>query len=386
MMEKLSRIIIKLKWIIVASVLALTIFFGYQTQFLTINSDILSSLPDDDPIASLYKEIGTQFGGNDMGMIVLESDNVFKTEILQHIKQITDSVRYTDGVSTVTSLTNILDIKSSEWGLEIGKLVDEYNLPDKQSQLDSLKNYVFSKEMYKGAIVSEDGTATVVMFTLLPDADKQAVAKEIKSKVENLNLPETLYFGGLPMMMNDINELIIADIVWLLPIVFVIIALILLLSFKSFRGVLLPLLTAGIAVIWTIGIMVVTGYELTIISNIIPVVLLALGSAYTIHVLNSINQRKEKDRKQALKKALTYIIVPVILAAVTTAIGFVSFVFGAYLTMIKDFGIFTAVGTLIALLLSIFFVPALISAFSMYRKKIETDQPEKENILTHLST
>ena len=383
MMEKLSRIIIKLKWIIVASVLALTIFFGYQTQFLTINSDILSSLPDDDPIASLYKEIGTQFGGNDMGMIVLESDNVFKTEILQHIKQITDSLRYTDGVSTVTSLTNILDIKSSEWGIEIGKLVDEYNLPNKQSQLDSLKNYVFSKEMYKGAIVSEDGTATVVMFTLLPDADKQSVAKEIKSKVENLNLPETLYFGGLPMMMNDISDLILADIVWLLPIVFVIIALILLLSFKSFRGVLLPLLTAGIAVIWTIGIMVVTGYELTIISNIIPVVLLALGSAYTIHVLNSINQSKEKDRKQALIKALTYIIVPVILAAVTTAIGFVSFVFGAYLTMIKDFGIFTAVGTLIALLLSIFFVPALLSAFSMYRKKVETDQPEKENILTH---
>jgi len=183
--------------------------------------------------------------------------------------------------------------------------------------------------------------------------------------------------------MNDINDLILADIVWLLPIVFIIIALILLLSFKSFRGVLLPLLIAGIAVIWTIGIMAFTGYELTIISNIIPVVLLAVGSAYSIHVLNSINQSKEKDRKQALIKALTYIIVPVILAAVTTAIGFVSFVFGAYLTMIKDFGIFTAVGTLIALLLSIFFVPALISAFSMYRKKIETDQPEKENILTH---
>jgi hypothetical protein len=382
-MNRFVKSIIRLKWLIVLVVLALTIFFGYQSKFLTINSDILSSLPDDDPAASLYKEIGTQFGGNDMGMIVLESDNVFKAEILQHIKQITDSLRYTDGISTVTSLTNILDIKSSEWGIEIGKLVDEYNLPDKQSQLDSLKNYVFSKEMYKGAIVSEDGTASVVMFTLLPDADKQAVAKEIKSKVENLNLPETLYFGGLPMMMNDINELIIADIVWLLPIVFVIIAFILLLSFKSFRGVLLPLLTAGIAVIWTIGLMVVTGYELTIISNIIPVVLLAVGSAYAIHVLNSINHTHGKDRKQALIKALAYIMVPVILAAVTTAMGFMSFVFGAYLTMIKDFGIFTAVGTLIALLLSIFFVPALISAFSMYRKKVVTDQPENENILTY---
>lgn len=382
-MNRFVKSIIRLKWLIVLAVLALTIFFGYQSKFLTINSDILSSLPDDDPTASLYKTIGTQFGGNDMGMIVLESDNVFKTEILQHIKQITDSLRYTDGVSTVTSLTNILDIKSSELGIEIGKLVDENNLPNKQSQLDSLKNYVFSKEMYKGAIVSEDGTASVVMFTLLPDADKQAVAKEIKSKIKNLNLPETLYFGGLPMMMNDISDLILADIVWLLPIVFIIIALILLLSFKSFRGILLPLLTAGIAVIWTIGIMVVTGYELTIISNIIPVVLLAVGSAYAIHVLNSINHAHGKDRKQVLIKALAYIMVPVILAAVTTAMGFISFVFGAYLTMIKDFGIFTAVGTLIALLLSIFFVPALISAFSMYGKKVETDQPEKENILTH---
>jgi len=350
---------------------------------LHINSDIISSLPDDDPAARLYKEIGTQFGGNDMGLIVLETDDVFKAEVIQRIKQITDSLKYTNGISSVTSLTNILDIKSSDWGIEIGKLVDEYDLPIEQSQLDSLKNYVFSKEMYRGAVVSEDGTATAIMFTLLPDADKQAVAKEIKDKIEALDLPETIYFGGLPMMMNDINDLIISDIVWLVPIVFLVIALILLLSFKSFRGVLLPLLTAGLAVVWTIGIMAVAGYEMTIISNIIPVVLLAVGSAYTIHVINSINHNKLADRKQALVQALRYILVPVILAAVTTAIGFVSFVFGAYLTMIKDFGIFTAVGTLIALILSLFFVPALISGLSMYSKKTVIENEEKQTILTN---
>ena len=130
-------------------------------------------------------------------------------------------------------------------------------------------------------------------------------------------------------MMNGSNNLIISDMVCF--IVFIIIHY-LLLSFKSFRGVLLPLLTAGLAVIWTIGLMTVTGYELTIISNIIPVVLLAVGSAYTIHVLNSINHYKLADRKKALIQSLGYIMVPVILAAVTTAIGFVSFVFGAYLT------------------------------------------------------
>jgi hydrophobe/amphiphile efflux-3 (HAE3) family protein len=383
-MNRFAEGIVKLKWLIIIAVLGLTVFFGYQIKFITINSDIISSLPDDDPAAKLYKSIGNQFGGNDIGMIVLETDNVFKVEVLKHVKQVTDSLMVTKGVSTVTSLTNVLDIKNAEFGIEIGKLVDEYDLPNTQEQLDSLKKYVFSKDSYKGSIVSKDATATLVLFTMEDNADKQLIAKGIRHKIEGLNLPETLYFGGLPMMMNDVSDLILDDIIWLVPIVFVIIAFILLISFRSLHGVVLPLLIAGLSVIWTLGIMVVTGYELTIISNVIPVVLLAVGSAYAIHVINSINENKLENRKHALIKALSFIIVPVILAAATTAIGFISFVFGAYLTMIKDFGIFTAIGTLIAVVLSIFLVPSLISAFSLNSKRIDKEKPARKTILSNV--
>lgn len=382
-MNKFAEYVIKLRWLIVTAVFLLTIFFGYQITNLKINADIITSLPDDDPAAKLFKDIGTEFGGNDMGMIVLETNDIFDAEVIERIRTLTDSVKFTQGVSSVTSLTNILDIKSSEWGIEIGKLVDEYDLPSTREELDSLKAYVFSKEMYKGSIVSDDGTATAIMFTLLPDADNQAVAKEIKSKVEKLDIPEKLYFGGLPMMMNDINDLILSDIVWLVPIIFIVLFVILLLSFKSFRDALLPLLTAGLSVIWTLGIMSLMGYELTIISNIIPVVLLAVGSAYTIHVLNSINHTVNHDKRQAIIKAMVYVTIPVILTALTTAIGFISFVFGSYLLMIKDFGIFTAVGTLIALLLSLTFVPAFIFVFSQNNNKNEVDNEEKKTFLTH---
>ncbi len=383
-MERLTKGIIRWKWVIILLVLGLTLFWGYQIRYLTINSDILSTLPDNDSTALLYKNIGAQFGGNEIGMIVLETNDVFKTEILQHIKQITDSLRITDGVSTVTSITNILDIKSSDWGIEIGKLVDEYELPDDQSELDSLRNYVFSKDMYNGVIVSEDGTATVILFTVFPDADKQGIANSIKTKVEALKLPETIYYGGLPFLLNDVTDLILSDMIWLIPIVFIVIAMILLISFRSLHGMLLPLFTAGITVIWTLGIMGFSGYEITIITNFMPVVLLALGSAYTIHVLNSINLNTMKDRKQALIGAMAYTVIPVFLASVTTAIGFISFVFGAYLTITRDFGICTAIGILIALLLSIFFVPALISAFSIYQKKVEIEKTKKKNILSSI--
>ena len=89
-----------------------------------------------------------------MGIIVLETSDVFTKEELQHVKQITDTLLITKGVATVTSLTNIIDIRGDDWGIEIGKLVDEYDLPDTKQELDSLRQRVFSKEMYKGAIVS----------------------------------------------------------------------------------------------------------------------------------------------------------------------------------------------------------------------------------------
>ena len=381
-MRRFAESIIKLKWLIIIVVVGLTAFFAYQARTLKIDADILSSLPDNDSVAILYKKMGTQFGGNDIGMVILESNNVFTNEVLLHVKQITDSIKLTDGISTVTSLTNIIDIKNTEWGIEIGNLVDEYNLPNTEQKLDSLKNYVFSKEMYKGSIVSEDGTATLVMFTLLPDVNKEMVARNVKKKVLSIDLPEKLYFAGMPNMVNDLSDIIIGDMIWLIPIAFIVIILILLLSFRSVKGVVLPLVVAGIAIIWTAGIISWLGFEFNLVSSIIPVILLAIGSAYSIHVINRINQSIESDPKQVLIKALTYIALPVFLAALTTAVGFVSFIFGSYLTMIREFGIFTAIGVSISLILSLTFVPAVISVFS-FNKKIPKRNNESINKPSH---
>lgn len=379
-MERIANSIIKIRWIVILIVLGATVFFAVQLKSLVINSDILSTLPDDDPTALLYKEIGDQFGGNNIGMIVLETENVFTEEALLHIKNITESIEISEGVSTVTSLTNVIDIKSSEFGIEIGSLIDEYNFPSTGEEFDSLRRYISSKEMYKGSIVSEDGTACIILFTILPDADMQSTAEQIKSKIISMGLPEKLYFGGLPFMLNDITELIVADMVWLIPIVFIVIALILIISFRNFRGMVLPLLIAGITVIWTLGFMSLTGYEITIISNITPVVLLAISSAYAIHVLNSVNLYSKANKENALMKAISYTLIPVVLASVTTAVGFLSFVFGAYLTMIRDFGIITAVGIIVALFLSTFFVPAVISVST--KNKIANNRPESRSILS----
>ncbi|MBN2174348.1 MAG: RND family transporter [Bacteroidales bacterium] len=364
----MTEAIIKFKWIIVVVVIALTVFLGYQIKNLQINSDVIDSLPDDDPDAVLFKRIGEEFGGNNMGIVILETDNIYKTEVLRHISQITDTIKNIEGISSVTSLTNIIDIKGGDFGIEIGKLVDEYDFPETVEQLQMLMERVNSKDLYSGSIVSKDGTATLVIFTLENYSTVKTIAEEVKQKVLALDLPENIYFTGSPMLVTYISDLIRTDLIRLIPIAFLLIAFILFLSFRSIQGVVLPLLTTTIAIIWTIGIMVLIGFQMSMISNNIPIILLAVGTAYTIHVINRINQLKETNMDRAIKMALKYITIPVILAALTTVVGFISFIFGAYLKMIRDFGIFTAMGTFFAMLLSLVFVPAIISMISKPRK------------------
>src|SRR6056297_3419282 len=111
-MKKLAEKIIQNKITITVITTIITIILGYQIKNIEINSDFIKSLPDDDPLAVQYKYIGEKYKGADMGMIIMETENIYNYEVLKHIRQITDSLKVINGVSTVTSLTDVLDIKS----------------------------------------------------------------------------------------------------------------------------------------------------------------------------------------------------------------------------------------------------------------------------------
>ncbi len=367
-MKTFAQWVVRSRVVIVILTLGITAWLGFQVRDLKMDTDIIHSLPDQDPVAALYKQVGNEFGGNAIGMVILKTKNIFNPAVLGDLKRITDSLSVMPGISTVTSLTNIIDIKGGSQGIDISPLLDEYNLPQTLSQLDSLAHRVMSKAMYKGNIVSADSTSTLVIFKIRYGANKEVVGQHVMDKVRSLHLKETVYFAGIPLMMNDIGKLMHNDMSRLLPVTFAVILLILFLGFRSLRGVVLPLLSSGLAIVWALGLMHVLGYRLDLITNELPIVLLAVGSAYTIHVVNRIHEEKTKDRRRALIHALAYITVPVFLSGVTTFFGFASFIFGSYLTMVKNFGIFTSLGVLFALVLSLIFIPALIALLGWYRK------------------
>ena len=381
-LTKFSKNILANKWLIIVLVCLGTLFFGNELKKLQIDADIVRSLPDDDVDARLLKKIGENFGSNNMGVIILETDNIYQPSVIEHIQLITDTLSEISGISSVSSLTNIINIKGSDYGIEIGKLVDEYELPKTSLEFEKLRNNILNNPMYKGSIVSEDETASLIVFNIENDANVNIIAKEVIEKTTALQIPEKLYYIGSPMLVTYISDLMRKDLTTLLPIAFLVIAIILFLSFRSFSGVILPLLIAVISIVWSLGSMAFLGIKMSMISNNIPIIILAIGSAYTIHVINRVNKvRLEEQQSDTIKTALVYVFIPIMLAALTTIIGFISFIFGSYLDMIVDFGIFTALGTLFACLLSIFFVPAILSVLNF--KNNTSKVPKDDSFITN---
>ncbi len=381
---KIATFVIRFRALIIALFVIITIVLGYFLKDIKINADITTYLPKSDSVVARFNYIGHNYSSSSMAIIIVEAQkDVFSKETIEHINDLTNALKQSDGVDYVTSITNVVDIKKTEGGLEIGKLIDESNLPQTPEQLRNLKEYALSKTLYKGNLISENSKYTIIICRLNQDTDKNAAAIKIKEVVSAKHLPEKFYFEGMPFQLLSIMDYIKKDLLLLTPLIILLIAVTLFLSFRSWRGVVLPIISVGMGIIWSMGLMSIFDVELSPISDAIPVVLFAVGSAYGIHVYNRFKLRvnsKENKLKQSAE-ALKEVGIPVLLAGITTVMGFLSFVFGAYLNIISEFGIFSALGILFILIISLTFIPAIVSYLPPEKRKSTHRKEPKSGLL-----
>ncbi|MEN3044180.1 MAG: efflux RND transporter permease subunit [Candidatus Hydrothermales bacterium] len=358
-MENIIEFLLKRKLLYLIFVTFLTFFFVFGITKLKIQGDILKALPPDEPYIKMFNEIGEEFEGNLIGMVILKGiPDVFNEKTFQKIQELTEEYKKIEGISNCLSLTDIMDIKKIEDGIEVGKLLPPNYIPKAKEEYDSLKSYVMSKERYKGVIVSEDGKYTSIIIRFSEKSDKEKTALKIREITEELKENFEIHYSGIPFVVIFVNEMIRKEIIRLIPYSLIIITLILFLSFKNFQGILLIISVVIISITWVLGLMGFLNVPLSIVSNILPVILLAVGSAYGIHLLNKYKEyEKEND---GIKKSVRDMWVPIFMAAVTTFFGFLSLIF-TQLDVIRKFGIFLSIGVIFALILTLTFIPVILS-------------------------
>ncbi|MGD2295870.1 MAG: MMPL family transporter, partial [Candidatus Aminicenantes bacterium] len=378
MLERFAELVTKRRTIVITAIALITLFFAYHMKNLKYENRMTHWFPQSDPVLKLLRETGDKFGTNELVMVAArpKSGGIFSPDFLQKLQSLTKELQEADHIFMVTSLTNMTQITRREWGLEVKDFLDD--IPEEKGKLEELKSYALSQENYTDNVLSSDGEWTAMAVYIKPKGDTIAIFRDlIKPKVERYlaDAAEILY-SGIPSDSFYANEFTSANITRLVPAVVVLILAVLYFSFKSFRGVLYPTLVVGISSVWVFGLRGLLHWPMSLISPALPVFLVALGSAYGIHVVNKISFETRNEENKALKvrSAVSGIVIPVILTGVTTACGFASFATVKF-TIVRDLGFFTAIGICFAVIISLTLIPSGYGLSSKKKKSFPPNQP-----------
>ena len=404
MNKNVVEFIIKNRFKILTFVLIVSLISLYKLKDLKVNPDVIKYLPKKDTSIIKFERIGELYNSNYFIIIGYRCENVFDNDVLKEIDEITKKIEDIKGIAGVTSLTNIIDIKLVDSVITIEPLIDTDLIPFDNEFLDSLKKYATNKKIYKNRIVSEDGKSTLIIVRYESDfsinisnvSNKDSIVDYYKnyyiepyfeieySKNEiNISINKTLltsylkeniktnhgelYFGGIPSIVLELTKIIKTDALYLGILAIIIILASLLIIFKHKQAIIFTILNVLLSILWTFGLMSFFNIELNILTNIIPVILIAVGSAYTIHVINKIRELyfATYNFYNSIIEAMKYLIKPLFFSAITTMVGFLAFIAGSYLVIIKLFGLFSAIGIFISFANAYFLTPIYFYLFPL---------------------
>jgi predicted RND superfamily exporter protein len=345
-------------WVVSFFVLA-TLVFGYGALRVTMATDVTNFFSEDDPRVVLFNETQDTFGSSEYIMLAVEAQEVFSLSGIADLDRLTEALSAVEGVDTVRSLTSIENIRGSEWGIEVSPMLSE--LPTTQDEVEAFRRQVMEDNQLAGKLVSEDGAFTLILLTLDEWADNDATVNAIRAAIGEACGDMTVHLTGGPVLNQVMNEALRSDLLRLSPLVVILILSMLFLSFRNWQGVLLPLLTMLISMTWTLGLMGFTGVPLTQLSAILPAVFTSVGSAYGIHVLHRYRGEVTQvtDNRERVERVVRQVGPAVFMAGATTAAGFLSNAFSSIIR-IREFGLLTAFGVLVALVVSTVMIPSIL--------------------------
>ncbi|MBN1617531.1 MAG: RND family transporter [Spirochaetales bacterium] len=360
-------------WAILAVLAAITAVFAFQFPKMELDNNNYRFVPKDDKARLEAEAIDDEFGSQVFILVGLERpyDSIFDGEFLSRVRNFDERLQELEKIESVSSIVSTDYITSEGDSIVVEPLVPK-SFTGEQAEIQQIRKRVRSWELYDRSLISKDERSTQVLVSLDISSDEAggeeslAVLDGIRNLAHEVFTDDTkVYLAGLPVLSSNVNSAMEADLSTLIPLVVVVVLAVLIFSFRGLSAVLLPILTVVIASIWSIGAMPLFGVKLSILSTVLPVILVAVGSAYGIHVMTHyLDERGSSELSDDAHRALVLDIVyrigkPVSLAALTTFVGFVSFCFTSVLP-IREFGYFSSFGVLSSFIVAMTLIPSVL--------------------------
>ena len=370
-MRRLIRLAVGHPWPVIIAVALVSVGLLVALPGIDVNTDFESYIDHDDPAYVAQQKAEERFGSSDVLMVALVApDTIYDAEILGVIEEITLRMEEIPGIDEVRTPLNTQIIEAAGDSIEVGPIAPDEAAPQIPEEIDAFRARVESNDTILGILVSEEGTAANLLVTYDTTADPQILTRQLTDLVDEYRDRYTFYISGIHFLSQSLSDSMVTDLAKLLPIVILLIIGVLYASFRSFRGVWIPLLVVILSVIWVFGLMSLMGMAITAVSFLLPVLLLAIGIAYGIHILNHVNECvvPGADKKETIVRAMEEIHAPVWMTGLTTVAGFMALL-TSFLPVLREFGLAAGIGVAIAMVLSILVIPALLSVIPPAAKR-----------------
>ncbi|MFK5950034.1 MAG: MMPL family transporter [Methylococcales bacterium] len=313
---------------------------------LTIDSRSEAFLPEDDPALVYRDQVEETFGLKDPMVIAVVNkceNGIFNPQTLQLVQWLTDEVMKMPEINRdrVVSLATEDNITGNKEGMVVEKFYE--NQPKTQGDADKMRQAVMDFPLYKGSLVARDGSSTLIVTEVYDVNKVPKVYEKLLDLVKRApTRGEELHVAGDGAVSGYLVTYINADSARLVPISVVIITLLCILSFRTWRGVMIP----------------------TVITTSMPILLVGVAVADSIHVLSQyyeeLANHPQKSQRELVVRTMVVMWRPVTITTLTSMVGFLGISVSSFMPPMQAFGLFSLIGLGVAGLFSLTFVPAAL--------------------------
>ncbi|MFW6043746.1 MAG: efflux RND transporter permease subunit, partial [Marinilabiliaceae bacterium] len=388
---RIASFILRNRLPILFVLILLTAFMGYQSRKMEMSYQYAPLLPEDDAVYQEYEHFVSRFGNEGNLMVLGVQDSLFFDE--EHYKywqELTDGLVGIDGITSVLSAADAYQLERDNDAKKF-RIKSVFN--DDEAPTDSLIQMFGDMPFYKGLLYNEKTHTYLVGLTLDTEVLESSGRVGLMGRIVDVgNSYEAvsgneLRYSGLPFIRVETAQMIKKELNMFIWLALGIAALIIFLFFRSFKVVIFSMLVVGMAVVWALGILGMTGFKINILTGMIPPLIIVIGVPNSVFLLNKFHYefRNHGNKMKSLQRVIRKIGNATFLTNVTTASGFATFIF-TNSQLLVEFGILAAINILVVFVLSILLIPIIFSFLPDPKERHvkHLDRPFLEKVLHKL--
>lgn len=371
--DKTLNTLLRFPKLVLLLVFIATLGFISQARQVNFDSSLVGFLATDNPDRLVYNDFKERFGLSEYFIILLEAEDVLAPAFLQKLETLQQAIEQNVWyVANVESLLSIDHIKSDQQSIEISPLISDALKPISTQK----REFILANDYYQQRVINEKGNASAIIIELSPfivdkNSGKRHMLllddvlnsfKSLQAVVQNqqVNFNNSLYLGGTPAAVAELSRASKHDFLVFSSLCLLLVAVALGFVFRQLSAVLAPLFLLFCTVSITLSLMVIGKFPMQITSAMLPAFLLSVCVADSVHFLRSFYyQRQFLSVRQALGATIAHTFKPIVFTSLTTAVGLLSFA-NAGILPVASFGVFSAIGVLLACLLTFICLPCFL--------------------------